>query len=103
MCVNGETTEKFKAKRGIRQGDPLSPYIFVIVIEYMQRILKHFNNPNFNFYPHCEKLGFLHLCFVDNLHIFSRVDKISVCLLNDSFEKSADATTLKANLAKYQI
>lgn len=37
--VNGECTMPFATKKRLRQGDPISPYLFVLVMEYLNRCL----------------------------------------------------------------
>lgn len=40
ILFNGGITPFFKAEKGLRQGDLMSPYLFVIDMEYLNRCLK---------------------------------------------------------------
>lgn len=63
LILNGGLIFSFQAKKGLRQGDTLSPYLFVLVMEYLNRALKRLHSiPAFNFHPRCEKLGLVHIC-----------------------------------------
>ena len=40
ILINGERLDPFSPSRGIRQGNPLSPYIFILCMEYLAELIK---------------------------------------------------------------
>lgn len=104
FSVNGGVTDILKAKRGLRQGDPISPFLSVIVMEYLHRCLQKLKlNPNFNFHPKCEKLGTNNICFAGDLLMYARGDLGSMLLLMGAFTSFSNATGLVANVSESKV
>ncbi|CAK8578548.1 unnamed protein product [Lathyrus sativus] len=102
--VNREYSSIMKAKRGVRQGDPISPYLFVIVMEYLNRVLCRMQqNPDFNHHVKCEKLSITHLTFADDILLFSRGDTRSVEIMMEAICNFTKATGLMLNATKSRI
>ncbi|XP_059285894.1 uncharacterized protein LOC132039428 [Lycium ferocissimum] len=82
IIINGEPTPPFDATKGLRQGDPISPFLFSIAMEYLSKGLNSLkNNSGFKHHPRCAKLGITHLSFVDDLILFARGDVESTVAL----------------------
>lgn len=82
--VNGSPSGHLKARRDLRQGDPISPLLFVLIMEYLHRCLRKLQqNHDCNFHPKCEKLRITNICFADNLMLFCRGSYL--CSSNDGY------------------
>lgn len=104
LTLNGGLTKLFEGKRGIRQRDPMSPYLFVIAMEYLQREFSQLAlNKDFHFHPRCKRLGVMHVCFADDLFMFCRADLKSIKLLQNAFLKFSRASGLQANPDKSSV
>ncbi|GJS39855.1 putative RNA-directed DNA polymerase, eukaryota, reverse transcriptase zinc-binding domain protein [Tanacetum coccineum] len=47
VLINGSPTKEFKLEKGLRQGDPLSPFLFTLVVEALNVVLIETTNNNF--------------------------------------------------------
>lgn len=89
------------AKKGLRQGDPMSPVRFALGMEYLSRCLQEvIIDEQFHFHPRCKRLEITHMMFTDDLLLFSRADKPSVQNSFEAFSKYPVAWGLVANLDK---
>ncbi|GKF34389.1 RNA-directed DNA polymerase, eukaryota, reverse transcriptase zinc-binding domain protein, partial [Tanacetum coccineum] len=80
ICVNGEMHGFFKGKRGLRQGDLMSPYLFTIVMVVLNLMIKRQIRLDSRFRYHwgCSKINLTHLYFVDDLLMLCHGDVIGV-------------------------
>ncbi|XP_026435106.1 uncharacterized protein LOC113332813 [Papaver somniferum] len=74
VLVNGSPGETFSPSRGIRQGDCLSPYIFIICMEVLSQLLLKAEEQNviqgFKFKKNSPSIS--HLFFADDCMLFAR-------------------------------
>ncbi|XP_048634841.1 uncharacterized protein LOC125608411 [Brassica napus] len=70
--INGRLHGFFNGTRGLRQGDPLSPYLFGIVINTLsQKLNEAAQSGLIGYHPNCKDSNLTHLCFADDLLIFT--------------------------------
>ncbi|GJU04466.1 hypothetical protein Tco_1120896 [Tanacetum coccineum] len=102
FAFSGTLHGHIKGKRGLRKGDPLSPYIFTLVMEILTLVLKCkvCNFGDFVFHHHCEELDIINLCFTDDLFLFAHGDVNSVRVSMKALEEFKNVLDLVPSLLK---
>lgn len=79
----------------------MSPYLFVIAMEYLSRMLLELDKDRgFNYHSKCKKLKLTHLSFADDLMLVCKGDRRSPMKIKTIFDNFSAVSGLKANLAK---
>ncbi|XP_062104358.1 uncharacterized protein LOC133815544 [Humulus lupulus] len=104
ITMNGRVQGSFKGEKGLRQGDPLSPLLFVFIMEYLTRRLQLAASQTlFRFHPLCKSLKLINLCFADDLILFSKGTRQSVLVIQEVLLEFSKTTGLHVNKDKSQV
>ncbi|WZY72848.1 hypothetical protein YC2023_005088 [Brassica napus] len=104
VSINGATGGFFQSTRGIRQGDPLSPYLFVMAMECLSRLLlSRYEDGTIGYHPRTENLKISHLMFADDVMIFFDGSSNSLHGISECLDDFASWSGLQMNAAKTEI
>lgn len=102
---NGYPLEPFKSVRGLRQVDPLSPYLFVLCSEYLSNCInKHvLDNDWTGISTSIRGPTISHLFFADDLILFAKADMNNANVIMDTLEEFCGASGQTINFQKSKI
>lgn len=102
VLINGRKTNAFLPSRGIRQGDPMSPYLFILCLERLFRNIEEAvtqkkwtsikisrSGPNLS-----------HLFFKDDLTLSARADPTNCTTISNILLDFRNQSGLRVNLSK---
>ncbi|GKV45492.1 hypothetical protein SLEP1_g52564 [Rubroshorea leprosula] len=105
ILVNGSPTKQFSVNKGIRQGDPLSPFLFLLVVEGLNGLMQlavdkdlfkgvRIGNGN---------VAVSHLQFADDTLFFGEASEENIKAIKCIMRTFELASGLKINFGKIQI
>ena len=99
---NGNNLPSFKPTHGLRQGDPLSPYLFILCMEKLSVAINFAVNQGEWDPIQITNRGpqISHLLFADDVLLFTKAKNSQLHLIHNLFERFSRASGLKINIAK---
>ncbi|KAL0283735.1 UNVERIFIED_CONTAM: hypothetical protein Sangu_2869800 [Sesamum angustifolium] len=101
VLVNGEMAGFSKSSQGLRQGDPISPTLFIIAAEAFSKGIDHLfiGNPNMHFQTKCE-VKISHLSYADDVIIFTNCKEAGLIRLMNFLRKFEEQSGQQINQVK---
>lgn len=104
ILINDSTSAFFRPGRGLRQGCPLSPLLFLVVAEGLSRALMYAKRSgSFRGIKIGGSLYLSHLLFVDDLILFCDGSRSNTEKLKDILDLYSIATGMKINVGESTV
>ena len=108
ILINGCPSDFFGSSRGLRQGDPLSPFLFDIFMEALSRMLVSSTAAGqFSGFTVGNEAGSLmsvsHLLFADDTLVFYDADSTHIIALRGILSRFEEMSRLRINLGKSEL
>lgn len=101
--LNGSPTGFFKSTNGVRQGDPLSPYLFTIAMEGFTCLIDEAVRSEAIKVPTAGTIQVSHITFADDLIVFIKNDLPSIQKVANVLQKFSDFSGLRLNNVKSKL
>lgn len=104
ILFNGGALEPFTPTRGPRQGDPLSPYLFIMCMEHLGHLIEQKCNEGAwkPLKASRENIGISHL-FLDDLLLFAKIDEEACEIISEILRNFYNESGQKVSLEKFKI
>jgi hypothetical protein len=102
LFLNGVPSKPFKCKRSVRQGDPLSPLLFVMTIDLLQSIINKVYHMNILKHPLSKDYGqdYSIVQYADDTLLILPADARQLLTVKGFLRSFTDSTELRVNFSK---
>nr|GEW68871.1 RNA-directed DNA polymerase, eukaryota [Tanacetum cinerariifolium] len=104
ILVNGSPTSEFKFHKGLKQGNPLSPFLFILIMESLHLSFNHILNVGlFKGIQIDNSLTLSHLFYADDAVFIGKWDKSNLITIVNMLKCFFLAPGLKINIHKSKL
>lgn len=105
ILLNGGKIEPILPSKGIRQDDPLSPYLFILYMDYLGQLIHENCKENCWNPVKTSRSGptFSHLFFANDLVLFTKANQANCDTMREVLDKFCDQSRQTINVAKSRV